>query len=421
MDKLYVGIFVLIILLLVLLVSYIFIKKKISIKIVIPCALIVFTLLVFSSYYIYIYLQKPILEIKGDKVININVFDKYEDDGYKIIHPNSKELEKQVKVSNNVDNNKIGTYTIKYSLKYYNSNINISRTVNVVDNINPIIELKGDSEITLSRGIDYIERGYTATDNYDGDITDKVKVENNVLDIPGKYEIIYSVEDISGNSYSTKRIVNRLDDNNGIIYLTFDDGPSTNTTKILDILKSENVKATFFVVNYSPSYDPIIQRIVNEGHTIALHSYTHNYKIIYADEEAYFDDLVSLRNKVKNTTGVDSYIIRFPGGSSNTVSSFNKGIMSKLVVSVKEKGYHYFDWNVDSRDAGVAKDRYEVYNNVMNGIKPNRSNVVLMHDLGYNVKTVDALKDIIQDSKNKGYTLARITYDTPMIVHKVNN
>ncbi len=421
MSGLYVGIYVLVILLFVLSISFILIKKNVSIKVVIPCALIFFTLIVFIGYYGYKFLKQPILNIKGENVISIDVFNKYIDEGFEVVHLDSKVLEKQVKVINNVDSDKVGKYSVKYSLKYHNKEISNTRIVNVVDKVNPTIELKGNNEIYLSRGMDYIEQGYTASDNYDGDITDKVKIEDKVLDVPGKYEIIYNVEDSSGNSYSTKRMVNRLDNNNGVIYLTFDDGPSSNTSKILDILKSENVKATFFVVNYNSFYDSMVQRIVNEGHTIALHSYTHNYKTIYASEEAYFNDLENLKTRVKDTTGIDSNIIRFPGGSSNTISNFNKGIMTRLVTSVKERGYHYFDWNVDSRDAGVAKNSSEVYKNVMKGLSPNRSNVVLMHDLSYNVKTVDALKSIINDSKNKGYTFARITYDTPMVVHRVNN
>lgn len=421
MSGLFVGIYVLVILLFVLSISFILIKKNVSIKVVIPCALIFFTLIVFIGYYGYKFLKQPILNIKGENVISIDVFNKYIDEGFEVVHLDSKVLEKQVKVINNVDSDKVGKYSVKYSLKYHNKEISNTRIVNVVDKVNPTIELKGNNEIYLSRGMDYIEQGYTANDNYDGDITDKVKIEDKVLDVPGKYEIIYNVEDSSGNSYSTKRMVNRLDNNNGVIYLTFDDGPSSNTSKILDILKSENVKATFFVVNYNSFYDSMVQRIVNEGHTIALHSYTHNYKTIYASEEAYFNDLENLKTRVKDTTGIDSNIIRFPGGSSNTISNFNKGIMTRLVTSVKERGYHYFDWNVDSRDAGVAKNSSEVYKNVMKGLSPNRSNVVLMHDLSYNVKTVDALKSIINDSKNKGYTFARITYDTPMIVHRVNN
>ena len=417
---LHIGIYIITILLFVLLITYILLKKKVSFRRIIIYEILLFTI-IFMMYIGYDLLKKPILKINGENIVEVQVFNKYTDEGFSIIHRNKDKLEKKVKIDNNVDTNKIGIYDVKYSLKYYNKDIIVIRKVKVIDKINPTIELKGNKEISLSMGYDYTELGFIATDNYDGDITNKVKIENNIKDKVGKYEVIYTVEDSSGNTYSTKRIINRLDNNNGVIYLTFDDGPSSNTSKILDILKEENVKATFFVVNYGSYYDSIVQRIVNEGHTIALHSYTHNYNLVYSSIDAYFNDLISLKNRVKSTTGIDSNIIRFPGGSSNTISSFNKGIMSKLVSEVKLRGFHYFDWNVDSRDAWDAKNSTDVYNNVMNGLIPNRSNVVLMHDLGHNVKTVEALKKIIENSKNKGYSFAKITYDTPMVVHGVNN
>lgn len=114
-------------------------------------------------------------------------------------------------------------------------------------------------------------------------------------------------------------------------------------------------------------------------------------------------------------------IIRFPGGSSNTVSKFNKGIMSYLTRDVVSNGYHYFDWNVDSGDAWNARNSYEVYNNVIYNLSMNRSNVVLMHDFSGNYKTLNALDDIIRTARNNGYVFDKITYNTPMIVHSVNN
>ena len=119
---------------------------------------------------------------------------------------------------------------------------------------------------------------------------------------------------------------------NSTIYLTFDDGNSSMTPKILDILKKEKVKATFFMVgtNLNPE---IMKRIVDEGHTIGLHTETHKYEQLYASPEAYFQDLESLSKKVKDMTGVDSKIIRFLGGSSNSVSkSYRPVIMSFLVM-----------------------------------------------------------------------------------------
>jgi len=406
-----------ILLILLIIITYIIVNKK-NKPMVILWFSVLFALLFLFLYYVYFNYMTPKLNIIGEEIIEINVFDEYVDDGYEISNLKYKD---SVVIKSNIDTGKIGIYNITYSLDYHGKKISCTRKVIVRDNINPIIELKGNSEINISQGVDYNEPGYIASDNYDGDITYKVEVINEVGDEVGVYELIYLVKDTSGNSYSIKRTVNRIKDNNGVIYLTFDDGPSSNTTKILDILKEQNIKATFFVVNYGSWYDDVVRRIVNEGHTIALHSYTHQYKLIYSSEDAYFDDLYKLRDRVKETTGIESNIIRFPGGSSNTISSFNKGIMTRIVKLVKEKGFHYFDWNVDSRDAGGAKNRDEVYNNVINNLMRNRNNVVLMHDLGSNNKTIEALPDIISNAKSKGYTFSKITYDTPMVVHGINN
>lgn len=394
------------------------VKKKKSIKKVLFISILLIGIIAQIEYLVYYNFTIPRLNIKGESIVEVEVFDKYEDAGYILEHPN-KGL--KVDVFSNVDTEKVGIYDVLYSVKHIDNKITKTRKVKVVDNEKPVIELIGDAEITLLEDSIYKEYGYIASDNYDKDITNKVKVINNVKDDVGEYEVIYIVTDSSGNTYSTKRIVKRIASNKGLIYLTFDDGPSSTTPKVLDILKKENIKATFFVVNFSSGYEPYIKRIVNEGHTIALHSYTHNYKLIYSSENAYFDDLNKLKEKVKSITGVDSYILRFPGGSSNTISSFNRGIMTHLTKKVKEKGYHYFDWNVDSRDAGGAKNSDAVYNNVMKNLNPNRNNIVLMHDFANNNKTVDALEKIIKDAKNKGYNFSNITYNTPMVTHGVNN
>ena len=394
-----------------------FTKVKIKNKKILNLILIIL-LAIFGGYTIKLMTLKPILSINGEKIVKVKVFDDYIDAGYSLtnVSKNTK-----VKTSNEVNTNVIGIYNVKYSTKIHKKDLFVIRKVQVVDEENPIIELKGDNEITLMQGVEYKEPGYEAVDNYDGDITSKVVVTNNIKDEIGEYEVIYTVKDSSGNSYSIKRKVNRIKGNNGVIYLTFDDGPSGITPKILDILKKENVKATFFVVNYSNVYESVVKRIIDEGHTIGLHSYTHNYKLVYSSEEAYFNDLEKLRTKVENTTGINSNIIRFPGGSSNTISKFNLGIMTRLVKMIKENGYHYFDWNVDSGDAGGARNSTDVYNNVIKNLNINRNNVVLMHDLGKNVKTLNALESIIKDAKAKGYTFEKITYDTPMVVHGINN
>ena len=113
--------------------------------------------------------------------------------------------------------------------------------------------------------------------------------------------------------------------------------------------------------------------------------------------------------------------MRFPGGGSNTVSKkYKKGIMSELTTEVVSKGYHYLDWNISSGDAGGAKNSDDVYKNVINGLKKNRNNIVLMHDFS-NSKTVGALEDIIDYGLANGYRFDKIDMTTPMVRHRVNN
>ncbi|MBB1549105.1 MAG: polysaccharide deacetylase [Clostridiales bacterium] len=207
-----------------------------------------------------------------------------------------------------------------------------------------------------------------------------------------------------------------------IAYLTFDDGPSSITNSVLDILKKYNVKATFFVINSGSYNKTTLQREVNEGHTIGLHAYDHNYAIAYKDDNSYLDGIDKLRAKVKADTGFDSHYIRFPGGSSNTISKrYSKGIMSRITKTAKQRGYKYYDWNVDDDDAGRARTADDCYNNVVRELRPNRSNIVLMHDFGTNKKILEALPRIIEYCQKNGYTMLPIDDNTPEIHHGISN
>jgi len=205
-------------------------------------------------------------------------------------------------------------------------------------------------------------------------------------------------------------------------YLTFDDGPSANTTKILDILDQYNVKATFFVI-YRSGYESVYRDIVNRGHTIALHSYTHDYSKIYSSTTAYFNDLNKLSDYVENLTGVRSKIMRFPGGGSNTVSrSYCRGIMTTLTKEVQNRGYRYYDWNVDSGDAsGNSVSSSRIISNIKNNCGSQKTAIILMHDAPSKSTTVTALPSIIEYLKSKNYQILPITEDTPQMHHAVNN
>lgn len=193
-----------------------------------------------------------------------------------------------------------------------------------------------------------------------------------------------------------------------ICYLTFDDGPSDNTLKILNSLKAGNAKATFFVVGTAKlSY---IKNINAEGHSIGLHTDTHEWSI-YKTEATYFADLISLKGKIKNIIGKEVNIIRFPGGSSNKVSAnYNKGIMTRLTKSVLQKGFSYFDWNVDSLDA--SGNRVAV-NKMLDNIKKESKNkkeiCLLMHDTSSKNTTVEALPYIISYLRSQGFRFEPLT------------
>ncbi len=216
------------------------------------------------------------------------------------------------------------------------------------------------------------------------------------------------------------RYVNFIPHKKGLTaYLTFDDGPSENTDEILDILDFYGVKATFFV-NYHEDLEAQYKAIVKRGHTIALHTYSHNYSKVYASESAFFGEMDQISDYIYSLTGVRSKIIRFPGGSSNTISrKYNRGIMAVLKKSVIEKGYVYQDWNVDSCDAEAANTpSRKLMANIRQSLKDHKTAVVLMHDAGQKTRTtVDTLPEIIEFFYSKGYALEKMDMNTEQIHH----
>ena len=345
-----------------------------------------------------------------------------------------------LKLVRDVDINKIGTQTAVYECTKLFFTRRIEIKYNVVDKEAPTLELNGDTEISIYVGDEYKEDGAKATDNYDGDITDQIEISGDVITSKaGTYEIVYKVKDSSENESSVIRTikvnekpVQKVNNNSrsnvsstntscgkpGTIYLTFDDGPNaTYTPVILDVLKKYNVKATFFVTNSGP--DELIKREFDEGHAVALHTATHVYSQVYASDEAYWNDIKSVSDRVERITGYKSTLIRFPGGGSNTVSrNYSVGIMSRLAEQMTEKGYSYFDWNISSGDAGGTTDPNVEYNNVIRYLSKSRGNVILMHDIKYH--TSQAIDSIVKYGLDNGYNFDVLTSD--VICHQqINN
>ena len=204
------------------------------------------------------------------------------------------------------------------------------------------------------------------------------------------------------------------------VYLTFDDGPSIYTDEILDILAEYDVKATFFVcgkpdAKYTDSY----KRIVDLGHTLGMHSYSHKYSDIYSSVDAFSEDFKKLRHFLYDTTDVLPRYYRFPGGSSNKVTKVD---IHELMDVLEADGVTYFDWNVSAGDdrAGATKDT--IYNNIVGNIPKFKHCIVLMHDAADKKSTVEALPEVIEAIQAMDDTvIVPITDDTLPVQHINNN
>lgn len=250
-------------------------------------------------------------------------------------------------------------------------------------------------------------------------LTEQLPVEKMQEEASGVYEttkVEESVKDTETKAEEPAKI-NPVKSNGKKVYLTFDDGPSSNTDQILDILKDYDVKATFFVVGKTDERSvKAYQRIVEEGHTLAMHSYSHRYDEIYESKEAFARDLNSLQEYLYETTGVWPRIYRFPGGSSNTVSKVD---MQELIEYLTDIGITYFDWNVASGDAVSRTLPAEtIVNNCLSGIEKQKECVILMHDASNKGTTIEALPRIIEAIQEQGDAeLLPITDETVPVQH----
>lgn len=250
-------------------------------------------------------------------------------------------------------------------------------------------------------------------------LTEQLPVEEIQEEASGVYEttkVEESVRDTETKAEEPAKI-NPVKSSGKKVYLTFDDGPSSNTDQILDILKDYDVKATFFVVGKTDERSvKAYQRIVEEGHTLAMHSYSHRYDEIYESKEAFARDLNSLQEYLYETTGVWPRIYRFPGGSSNTVSKVD---MQELIEYLTDIGITYFDWNVASGDAVSRTLPAEtIVNNCLSGIEKQKESVILMHDASNKGTTIEALPRIIEAIQEQGDAeLLPITDETVPVQH----
>ena len=297
------------------------------------------------------------------------------------------------------------------------------------ENRPPVLTLIGDDPLFYpAQPGGYEDPGCTAFDDRDGDITARLVCTADVNTFhTGEGSVVYSVTDSEGLTATVARrvIVTAADrpetvmPDAGTVYLTFDDGPSANTERLLDILDAYGAKATFFVTNCHEDYTYCIGEIARRGHTVGIHSASHDYNGIYRSEEAYFADLCRMQEIIFEQTGEYVRLVRFPGGSSNTVSRYNPGIMTRLTSDLNDMGYAYFDWNVSAADTASNATRYTVTENFKESVPKHDYSVVLQHDT--NAFSVDAVEDILFWGSRNGYTFRALDLTSPAVHHSVAN
>ena len=260
-------------------------------------------------------------------------------------------------------------------------------------NAAPVLTLIGDDPLFYpAQPGGYEDPGCTAIDDRDGDITAKIECAADVNAFhTGEGSVTYSVTDSEGLS-------------------------STITRRVMD---AYGVKATFFVTNCNEDYTWCIGEIARRGHSVGIHSATHDYNAIYQSEEAYFADFCRMQEIIFEQTGEYAKLVRFPGGSSNTVSHFNPGIMTRLTNDLNDMGYAYFDWNVSAADTASDATRYTVIENFKESVPKHDYSVVLQHDT--NAFSVDAVEEILSWGIKNGYSFRALDLTSPAVHHSVAN
>ncbi|WP_028042278.1 polysaccharide deacetylase family protein [Candidatus Stoquefichus massiliensis] len=280
----------------------------------------------------------------------------------------------------------------------------------------------GNASVIVGNDID-LNALASVKDDFDPKPT--LKIEKNELDIQkkGNYKVKYIAEDVSGNRSEkeiTIQVIDKTGEDEKVVYLTFDDGPSRYTPEVLDILERYHCKAAFFITGMNSSYRKYISTAHNQGHTIGLHTYSHSYSKVYSSTEAYFQDLEKVGQLAKDYIGFVPKYIRFPGGSSNLVSKkYTPGIMTKLSKMVEDKGYIYYDWNAENGDGYAKMSQSEMLKRATSSSE--KKIMILMHDANGKQNTVDILPKVIEHYQKKGYTFKAID-DSAIVPHQhINN
>lgn len=294
----------------------------------------------------------------------------------------------------------------------------------------PVIVLTGGEDVRVTADFTFSDPGYFAADYLGNELSDRVEVSGEVTAyLTGEYFLTYSVTDSDGRTSDITRRVTvepavfpeTVMPPEKTVYLTFDDGPSAYTEHLLDVLDKYGAKATFFVVGTRCGTD-LLTRMYESGHAIGVHCYTHVYREVYRSEEDFLEGFRKTEEAIYAKTGEYTRLFRFPGGSSNTASSFNRGIMTRLTRIMEDMGYRYFDWTFSAGDAehGTTKTSYDYYVRIQNAMRRQTDYcVVLQHDI--NLSSVNAVEDVLKWGTENGYTFLALDLTSPVVHTDVNN
>ena len=372
---------------------------------------------------------RPVLELMTSGDFNASVDKGFLEPGYRAWDDHDGDITSKVIVNISGD-------MVYYSVSDSSGNTVFAQREILYAPTEPMIELTGGASVTVEAAIAFEDPGFKAYDANGNRVNELVTVEGEITPyLTGEYELTYTLDTGFGPPVTAVRTVTVVAKDMPVsvapaektIYLTFDDGPGPYTEQLLDVLKKYNVKVTFFVTGQNPEYLHLIAREYSEGHTVAVHTYSHNIysrdeNNVYSSVEAYYNDFMKMREIIYEQTGYYTNMFRFPGGSSNTLSRFNPGIMTILTQAMPNMGFKAFDWNVSSGDAEDSRKKPEqIKQNVIDGVQSISYGyaVVLQHDI--KDFSVEAVEDIIQWGLSNGYKFAALDMTAPRTPHAVFN
>lgn len=280
------------------------------------------------------------------------------------------------------------------------------------------LELRGGNELDWPCGVPFEEPGFSALDSTGADRSADVAVEGEIVCWKtGEYTLSYSFTDEKDGLVSATRAVNVVPvelpeetPTEKVIYLTFDDGPCSNTQHILELLAKYDAKATFFIIAQENSYSHLIPEIEAQGHSVGVHCNYHSYADIYASEEAYFNDFMKAQEFCYQYLGHYADISRFPGGATTAATYFARtveGGFEQVEQRLRDMGVRYFDWDIQESETTTLDTYYIFRNNVPKFQHP----VMLQHDA--RDYSIAALEDMLIWGTENGYEFRAITDSTP--------